>query len=670
MPHRASSLPFHITENCPLAGFVLPIRRLFPVIGTVCLAWLLAGCSSNSLNQVIFTNTTDWHAQFTLLQQPADGAQDFQTTVESLQTQGLQPVLGHALDTPQGKAQLLTLSGTGGADQLRGLMFGELGVSLNPLGAQTSLTLQGAIHTGQALTFTFETNPTTGYSWQAEDYDQSWIRQDGEPRFNPRGNGIGAPAQQIVQFTALRDGVGTMRWVYRRPWEAEDKSIERALSIQAPELDTVADLSNPLSVSNVFTLPFSQDVPVPNIETQSNLVLPVSFDWRTHTTISPVRNQGQCGSCWAFATVGVLESAMSIHYGFAPDLSEQYLVSCNTSGWGCGGGFTAHDFHMETPGKDESTPGAVLESSFPYSGYDPLHPNQDLACKGPYEHPVQIQSWSYVGDYPSYPTKPPAQQIKQAILQHGPVETMVCAGSRWGSYGGGIFSTDESSSCSGSVNHAVDLVGWNDQMLDVKNVVHKVWIVRNSWGSGWGDHGYMLIDQGISNIGYGTSFVSYDGSSDLSAQSDACPATKILACGDQVEGQNNQAGSTKLISSYACSANRNESGPEVSYQFSSTYTGKVTASLDVHPVNAQVDPTIPDLDIFALNAQGSDCKTKDCVAFGDQQVTFDVKAGQPVYLNVDGNSGAVGRYTLSVSCAITPQAPGTGLALFLPLVTH
>jgi hypothetical protein len=368
--------------------------------------------------------------------------------------------------------------------------------------------------------------------------------------------------------------------------------------------------------------------------------------------------------------VGVLESAMAIHFGSAPDLSEQYLVSCNTVGWGCGGGFTAHDFHMDKPGKDGSLPGAVLEASFPYVGADPQHPSQDLACKGPYAHPYQIQSWSYVGDYLSYPTKPPAEQIKQAILLHGPVETMVCAGSKWGSYTGGVFGTDESASCGGLVNHAVDLVGWNDQMVDLKNIPHKVWIVRNSWGSGWGDHGYMFIDQGISNIGYGTSFVKYDGSSDLASQSNACPATKILSCGDQVQGQNNQAGSTNQVSSYACSLNRDESGPEVTYQFAPTFTGKVTASLTVRPVNSLVDPSIPDLDVFALNAQGSDCKTKECTAYGDQQVTFEVNSGQPVYLNVDGHNGAVGSYTLTVSCDITPQTPAAAMTVFLPLVNH
>ena len=67
--------------------------------------------------------------------------------------------------------------------------------------------------------------------------------------------------------------------------------------------------------------------------------LPSSFNWCDLGACPPVRNQGGCGSCWAFGTVGPLESNILIHGGDAPDLSEQYLVSCNSDGWGCGGGW-------------------------------------------------------------------------------------------------------------------------------------------------------------------------------------------------------------------------------------------------------------------------------------------------------------------------------------------
>jgi len=194
----------------------------------------------------------------------------------------------------------------------------------------------------------------------------------------------------------------------------------------------------------------------------------------------------------------VLESAISIHDGILTDLSEQYLISCNTVSpqkWGCNGGFTAHDWHMNTPGLDNMTAGAVLESSFPYVA-------KDVSCGSSYIHAYKIQSWGYVGNF-----IPSADQIKQALYQYGPLETTMCVGPSFSNYRGGIFKTDEKAVCGNSVNHAVDLVGWDDTLGE-----HGVWILRNSWGSAWGDHGYMLIDRTVSNIGYATSFINYQSS--------------------------------------------------------------------------------------------------------------------------------------------------------------
>ena len=73
--------------------------------------------------------------------------------------------------------------------------------------------------------------------------------------------------------------------------------------------------------------------------------LPASFDWRDLGGVTPVKNQASCGSCWAFSTVAPLECAIKIHDGVTVDLSEQWLVRCNREGWGCDGGFYAHDYH-------------------------------------------------------------------------------------------------------------------------------------------------------------------------------------------------------------------------------------------------------------------------------------------------------------------------------------
>ena len=90
---------------------------------------------------------------------------------------------------------------------------------------------------------------------------------------------------------------------------------------------------------------------------------PPAFDWRELGGCTPVRNQGDCGSCWAFATVAPLESAILIRDGVEVDLSEQWLVNCNTDGFNCvDGGWWAHDYHMDKEDPCGGT-GAVLEAA-------------------------------------------------------------------------------------------------------------------------------------------------------------------------------------------------------------------------------------------------------------------------------------------------------------------
>lgn len=219
--------------------------------------------------------------------------------------------------------------------------------------------------------------------------------------------------------------------------------------------------------------------------------LPPSFDWRD-AGLPPVRNQGGCGSCWAFATVGALESQIAIQSGTAQNLSEQYLVSCNESGWDCGGGWWAHDYHEWRIPAGESEAGAVLEADFPYQA-------SNVPCNPPHSHPYRIDGWAYVpGNEDS------VEEIKQAIYQYGPVAAGVAVGPAFHAYSEGVFDNDESD----DINHAIVLVGWDDAYFWEGNT-YGVWILRNSWGSGWGEDGYMYIAYGTSRVGYSANYVEY-----------------------------------------------------------------------------------------------------------------------------------------------------------------
>ncbi len=218
--------------------------------------------------------------------------------------------------------------------------------------------------------------------------------------------------------------------------------------------------------------------------------LPASFDWRDSTTLPPARNQGGCGSCWAFGTVGPLECNIAIKDGILMDLSEQYLVSCNSNGWGCSGGWFAHSYHMSAPDPCGDA-GAVREAVFPYVAYD-------ASCNCPYEHTYTIESYAYVGNNYSVPS---TEAIKQAILDHGPVSVAVTVNSSFQAYDGGVYDAMWTK----NINHAVVLVGWDDNQGE-----NGVWFMRNSWGPWWGEDGYMRIAYGCNDIGYGACYVVYN----------------------------------------------------------------------------------------------------------------------------------------------------------------
>ena len=221
--------------------------------------------------------------------------------------------------------------------------------------------------------------------------------------------------------------------------------------------------------------------------------LPDTFDWRDidgEDLTTSIKNQGSCGSCWAFGTIAPLECNIKIKEGVEEDLSEQWLVSCNQDGYGCGGGWWCHDYFMENGKTDPcGDSGAVLEEDFPYVAYN-------APCNCPYSHDYFIGDWAYVGDPYSVP---PVDSIKQAIYDYGPVSVAVCVNTAFSAYTGGIFNGP---TCH-NINHAVALVGWDDNQG-----TEGVWFLRNSWGPEWGEDGYMRIEYGVCDVGYRTVYIT------------------------------------------------------------------------------------------------------------------------------------------------------------------
>ncbi len=327
------------------------------------------------------------------------------------------------------------------------------------------------------LVLSLPANISTGYSWEVTAVDRGVLRQVGDIDFEAESSLLGAPGVQKIRFVGVSEGKTPLNLVYRRSWKRDVEALD-TFSVNVQSKGAFMGVYEAEALPVVEILPEEEPAP---------LALPSSFNWCDQGGCTPVKNQGSCGSCWAFGTVGPFESAIKIQDGVTRDLAEQYLVSCNAEGWGCNGGWWAHDYHEWKYVSGESGPGAVYESDFRYVA-------ADVPCNPPHPHPYILDSWTQItsGDAST-------SVLKQAIYDHGPLSVAVCANSAMSSYSGGIFTGP---SCT-SVNHAVVLTGWNDS--------GQYWHMKNSWGTGWGESGYMRIGWGVSRIGYRPAYVVYDG---------------------------------------------------------------------------------------------------------------------------------------------------------------
>lgn len=196
--------------------------------------------------------------------------------------------------------------------------------------------------------------------------------------------------------------------------------------------------------------------------------LPASIDWREKGGVNAVKDQGQCGSCWAFSTIATVEGAHFIATGKLLSLSEQQLVDCAGGSYGnqgCNGGdMGAAMQYIEDNGSE-------LESVYPYAGVD----QTCAASKDQYK--CQVTSITNV------PANK-ADQLKAAIAK-GPVSVAIEADTMsFQYYSSGVYN---SKACGTQLDHGVAAVGYGT------DAGKPYYIVRNSWGASWGEQGYIRI---------------------------------------------------------------------------------------------------------------------------------------------------------------------------------
>lgn len=241
--------------------------------------------------------------------------------------------------------------------------------------------------------------------------------------------------------------------------------------------------------------------------------LPDKFDWREKTPPVPVSDQGNCGSCWAFALVGIAERLVAAKDGVVVNFSEQWVLDCNPEEWSCNGGWNPYEMFSgpDACGKI----GMVLESVLPYE-----EEKLTCGCDNPRTSPYNFKYEYTIPEDLSFEEK--VAQIKQAIMTYGPVWTTVRAGTTpFLAYAGGVFNYKPSG---GSIDHAVVLEGWDDT-----RGTNGVWILRNSWSELWGEDGYMLIEYDSSLVGSYPDVMSYAGSPNGNITVTIQPAAAVTA---------------------------------------------------------------------------------------------------------------------------------------------
>ncbi|EJW79799.1 cysteine protease 6 [Wuchereria bancrofti] len=198
--------------------------------------------------------------------------------------------------------------------------------------------------------------------------------------------------------------------------------------------------------------------------------LPNKFDWNTKGVVTPVKNQGSCGSCWAFSVTGNIESLWAIKTGNLISLSEQELIDCDVIDNGCNGGLPINAFR-----EIKRMGGLEPEDQYPYKA-------KNGTC-----HLVRAQIAVTIDDAIEIPRNETV--MKAWIAQRGPLSVGIDA-ELLAYYKSGILHPSKSRCPPSKINHGVLITGYG-----IENGL-PYWTIKNSWGEEWGENGYFRLMRG------------------------------------------------------------------------------------------------------------------------------------------------------------------------------
>jgi len=253
------------------------------------------------------------------------------------------------------------------------------------------------------------------------------------------------------------------------------ESVNHMSAMTSTEKKAFYGRNKAVSQAQPQKLQYQEDLPANYVQYPLS-ALPASVDWRTEGVATAVKDQGHCGSCWAFASTAVIESHVAIKTGELFDLSPQQIAACAPNPDKCGGSGNCNGATSELAFNYVAGSKGVTESfQYPYTEYFGV----ESACavpnlaspKGSIRGFIQLKTNNY-------------SELMNAVAREGPIAVSVDA-STWHAYESGIF--NGCNQVNPDINHAVVLMGYGEDNGQ------KYWLIRNSWSASFGENGYIRL---------------------------------------------------------------------------------------------------------------------------------------------------------------------------------